>query len=362
MIAATGPGTLFGLTTTRGTCSLATRTCVLGDLAPGQQALIRTDLRAGLRGTLRAALTATHATAERVTANDRATITTTVKPDTTIPRLRLAATTLHVRAQHTATFRLTCPATERTCTGSVRPTFRGKRLHTANVRLVGGRAVTLRVVAQLLTATGDPARLAADGGVRRERRRREREPLSRHHPRHDPEVTTVSRSPRGARSAPRARRRTPRRRSRRRASERRIAPLLGSSERSMWRSGFQRSERISAFEHCVYASSISTRMPSRGALPSTVLGASSCGVVGERGAAVDAERVADARDHEQEADVRVHEDVPQRVGDPVAGPLGDQQRALVEDPDEAGRVAARADVAAAGRGRRWRCRRTARAR
>ena len=145
MIAATGPGTLFGLTTTRGTCSLATRTCVLGDLAPGQQALIRTDLRAGLRGTLRAALTATHATAERVTANDRATITTTVKPDTTIPRLRLAATTLHVRAQHTATFRLTCPATERTCTGSVRPTFRGKRLHTANVRLVGGRAVALRV-------------------------------------------------------------------------------------------------------------------------------------------------------------------------------------------------------------------------
>ena len=39
------------------------------------------------------------------------------------------------------------------------------------------------------------------------------------------------------------------------------------------------------------------------------------------------------------------EDVAERVGEPVARPLGNQQRALVEDADEAGRVAARADVA-----------------
>ena len=35
------------------------------------------------------------------------------------------------------------------------------------------------------------------------------------------------------------------------AERARISPELGSSERSTWRSGFQRSERISAFEHCV---------------------------------------------------------------------------------------------------------------
>ena len=49
---------------------------------------------------------------------------------------------------------------------------------------------------------------------------------------------------------------------------------------------------------------------------------------------------------EQQPDVRVGEDVAQRVGDPVARPVGDQQRALVEDADEAGRIAARRHVAA----------------
>ena len=50
----------------------------------------------------------------------------------------------------------------------------------------------------------------------------------------------------------------------------------------MCRSGFQRSERISAFEHCVYASSIETTIPSFGTEPSTSLSASSSGVVGDR--------------------------------------------------------------------------------
>ena len=116
-------------------------------------------------------------------------------------------------------------------------------------------------------------------------------------------------------------------------------------------SGSQRCERISAFEHCVYASSISTRMPSFGGLPSTSLRREQLLVRDQRRAAVDAERVVDARDHEQEPDVRVREDVPQRVGEAIAGPVGNQQGSLVEDPDEPGRVAARAHVAVAVRRR-----------
>ena len=56
-----------------------------------------------------------------------------------------------------------------------------------------------------------------------------------------------------------------------------MAPGLGSSERSICRSGFQRSDLINAFAHCVYASSIVMRMPSFGGLPSTVLASSSSG-------------------------------------------------------------------------------------
>ena len=118
-------------------------------------------------------------------------------------------------------------------------------------------------------------------------------------------------------------------------------------------SGFQSSERMNAFEQWVKTSSTSTSSPSFGVLPSTASGSSSAASVGEHGAPVDAERVADAGDQEQQPDVRVREDVAQRVGELVAGPLGDEQRSLVEDVDEAGRIAARAHVArAVGGGRR----------
>ena len=69
------------------------------------------------------------------------------------------------------------------------------------------------------------------------------------------------------------------------------------------------------------------------------------------GAAVDAQRVAAARDQEDQAHVRVGEDVAEAVGAPVAGPLGDRDRAVVEDVDEAGRVALGRDVAVAVRRR-----------
>ena len=65
----------------------------------------------------------------------------------------------------------------------------------------------------------------------------------------------------------------------------------------------------------------------------------------ERGAAVDPERVADAGDEEEQADVRVAQDVAERVGQLVPGSVRKQQRALVEHADEARRVAAGAHVA-----------------
>ena len=115
-------------------------------------------------------------------------------------------------------------------------------------------------------------------------------------------------------------------------SERRISPELGSSERSTWRSGFQRSERISAFEHCVYASSTDDEDPEPRHLALDRARREQLGVVDDRRAAVDAERVADAGDQEEQRDARVLEQVRERVREPVAWPLGQQQRPLVEDP------------------------------
>ncbi len=144
-IATAGPGTLFGLATSQGICALSQRNCVLGDLAAGQTVIVRTDLRAGGRGTLQATLRAKHLTLERVTTNDLATIKTAIKPDTTKPVLVQSAATLHVGSKRTASVRFTCPATERTCTGTIKPTLRGKHLRTVRVKLVGGRGVTVKV-------------------------------------------------------------------------------------------------------------------------------------------------------------------------------------------------------------------------
>ena len=71
------------------------------------------------------------------------------------------------------------------------------------------------------------------------------------------------------------------------------------------------------------------------------------GIGGERRATVHPERLGHAGDEEQQPDVRVGEDVAQRVGDAVARTLGQQQRAVVDDLDEPGRVAPRAQVAVA---------------
>ena len=74
-------------------------------------------------------------------------------------------------------------------------------------------------------------------------------------------------------------------------------------------------------------------------MPSTALGASSSASSTDRRAAVDAERVPDAGDQEEQRYARVLEQVRERVREPVAWPLRQQQRPLVKDPDEARRVA-----------------------
>ena len=67
-------------------------------------------------------------------------------------------------------------------------------------------------------------------------------------------------------------------------------------------------------------------------------------VLDDAAAPVDAERVADAGDQEEQRDPRVDEQVRQRVRQPVPGPVGEQQRALVENAHEPCRVAARRHI------------------
>src|SRR6185437_6198523 len=56
------------------------------------------------------------------------------------------------------------------------------------------------------------------------------------------------------------------------------------------------------------------------------------------------ESVIDARDQEEQRDPVVLEQVGERVGELVPRPIGQEERPLVEDPYEAGRVAAWRDV------------------
>jgi hypothetical protein len=73
------------------------------------------------------------------------------------------------------------------------------------------------------------------------------------------------------------------------------------------------------------------------------------GIVDQNGLAVDPERLADTGDDEQNPDVRVANDIAERVGDLVAGTLRKQQRSIIEDADEPRRVATRTDPAFATR-------------
>ena len=131
---------------------------------------------------------------------------------------------------------------------------------------------------------------------------------------------------RGARTARPACARTPSASKLGSLRERRISPLAGSSERSMWRSGFHSSERIIAFGHWVWASSIATRRPRLAACPRRRFG-QQLGVIDDFGGAVDAKRVAHPGDEEQQGDARVRQHVGEGVGDPVAGTVGQQQGA-----------------------------------
>ena len=76
-------------------------------------------------------------------------------------------------------------------------------------------------------------------------------------------------------------------------------------------------------------------------------------VGGQRGPSVQPERLVHARNHEQQSHLRVLENVPQRVHAVVAGPVGQEDGAIVEDLDETRRIAPRRAVdppVRAGRG------------
>ena len=114
--------------------------------------------------------------------------------------------------------------------------------------------------------------------------------------------------------------------------------------------GSHRCERISAFGHWVYTDVVVTTMTVVGNLPSIANDSRSSGSVENSSGAVDPQRHADAGHEEQQADPRIDDQVAQRVEAVVATPIGHQQRSLVDDPDEARRVATRRAVEAVGTG------------
>jgi pimeloyl-ACP methyl ester carboxylesterase len=73
------------------------------------------------------------------------------------------------------------------------------------------------------------------------------------------------------------------------------------------------------------------------------------GIINEYSSAVHSERVGHPGDNEEQPDVRVGDDVAQRVGDAIPGALGDQEGLIIEDAHETGRVTPRAEIAVAVR-------------
>src|SRR6185436_1354795 len=65
--------------------------------------------------------------------------------------------------------------------------------------------------------------------------------------------------------------------------------------------------------------------------------------------AVDPHRVVDARNHEQDTDFGIGDDVEHGIGAIVAGPVGNDQRLVVDDAHEARRIAARRNIGIAVR-------------
>jgi hypothetical protein len=84
-----------------------------------------------------------------------------------------------------------------------------------------------------------------------------------------------------------------------------------------------------------------------GHLAGDLAGTQQLGIIDDLGLSIDAEGVAHPRNQEQQGDPRVVEQVGHGVREPVAGSLGQQQRAFVEHLDEARRIASRGDVQAA---------------
>ena len=107
-------------------------------------------------------------------------------------------------------------------------------------------------------------------------------------------------------------------------------------------SGRQSDERLNAFAQWRKASSTSTPMANLGGFSAPV---EQLGVAGEAGAAVDAQRLVEARNKEEQPGAAGPDDVPERVDELVPGGIGDREPPVVQHVHEAGRAALRRHVA-----------------
>ena len=76
-------------------------------------------------------------------------------------------------------------------------------------------------------------------------------------------------------------------------------------------------------------------------------GGQKLGVARQLGDAIDAQRLVDAGNEEQQTDLGIRDDVRQRIQPVVAGPVRDDDGVVVQHPGKARRVAARAHIGAA---------------
>ena len=91
-------------------------------------------------------------------------------------------------------------------------------------------------------------------------------------------------------------------------------------------SGFHRSERTNALPQWLKTCRTSTSVTNHGLRPSTAQASSSSGFAGEPAEAVDAERLGDTGNHEEQADAGPFDEVLDAVEAAIAGKFGDQQR------------------------------------
>ena len=119
---------------------------------------------------------------------------------------------------------------------------------------------------------------------------------------------------------------------------------VATDERSGHSSCRQSRDLIMHFEQCMKASSTVTMRTRLGVLPFTANRRCKRGVPHDPSLAADPQRVVVARNDEDQADLRVNQYVLERVQPVVAEPVGNGERALVQDGHESRRIAFWRDV------------------